>query len=265
MIMPLFKKEWKTNYKLLLILAAAITLYSSMIIAMFDPELGDSLQMMAKSMPEIFAAFGMLDVGSTLIDFIANYLYGFILIMFPTLCAILLGGKLISAYVDRGSMAYLLSAPHKRRSLALTQAVFFALALLTLCVYACVLGIGVSEGMFKGELDITRYIYLNIGLYGYVFFLGGLCFFTSCLFSDTRYSYGISTGLCILFMMVQMISNVGDKFENLKYATPLTLFQPNAIIAGDSGAIPGLMILYGAGLLLFAVGILVFSKKDLSI
>ena len=49
-------------------------MYSCMIIAMFDPKLGDSLRAMAESMPQLFSAFGMADVGTTLLESIMGYL-----------------------------------------------------------------------------------------------------------------------------------------------------------------------------------------------
>ena len=111
----LFAREVRSSYKLLLIFLAVLTLYGSMIVAMFDPKLGDSLNLMAESMPEIFAAFGMLDVGATLTQFIVNYLYGFLLIAFPLVFIVLLSNRLVARYVDRGSMAYLLATPNRPR------------------------------------------------------------------------------------------------------------------------------------------------------
>ena len=128
----LFKRELKSNYKTMLIFIALISMYSSVIVLMFDPKLGESLSIMAESMLEIFAAFGMMNAGATLIEFVANYLYGFILIVVPTICIIILGNKLIARYVDKGSMAYLLATPNKRKNIVTTQAVFMAFAILVL-------------------------------------------------------------------------------------------------------------------------------------
>ena len=57
----LFKKEIKSNWLLLVIFLAVLSVYGSMITMMFNPEMGDSLKMMADSMPDLFAAFGMAD------------------------------------------------------------------------------------------------------------------------------------------------------------------------------------------------------------
>ena len=46
----LFLRESKAGMRLLLIFFAVLTMYATMIIAMFDPKLGDSLAQMAQSM-----------------------------------------------------------------------------------------------------------------------------------------------------------------------------------------------------------------------
>ena len=56
----LFKKEIKSNGLLLVIFLAVLSVYGSMITIMFDPKMGDSLKLMAESMPGIFSAFGCL-------------------------------------------------------------------------------------------------------------------------------------------------------------------------------------------------------------
>ena len=71
----LYQKELKSNYKILLLFLVVITMYSSIIIAMYDPDMNSSLEILAKSMPQIFAAFGMMNIATTLLDFITNYLY----------------------------------------------------------------------------------------------------------------------------------------------------------------------------------------------
>lgn len=261
----LFFREVKSNYLLFLIFAAVLTMYSTMIVAMFDPKLDASLKSMAESMPQLFSAFGMLNVGSTLLECVVGYLYGILFTAFPAVFIIILANRLIARYVDRGSMAYLLATPHTRGKIAATQAVFMILALLLLVVYLTALIIVTSQAMFPDELDIGGFLVVNVGLFGLLLFLGGFCFFCSCVFNEARLSYGVGAGVVIASILIQMIAQAGDKFESLKYATPLTLFNADGLIAGDSNAAVTCMILYIAGIVFLGAGILVFSKKDLSI
>ena len=253
----LFIKEIKSNGKILIIFMAVLTMYATMIVSMFDPELGKTLEEMSKSMSGIFAAFGMIDAGKTLFEFVANYLYGFLLICFPAVFVILLGNRLIGRYVDRGSMACLLSTPVSRTKVAVTQMLVMISSLIVLVLYVSGLVILCSQIMFPGELAIGKYIVLNVGLLGLLIFFGGICFCSSCMFNEAKYTYGLSAGLIICFILIQMLSQVGDKFEWLKYLTPLTLFAPKNfdILQG--------IILYIIGGILFVLGIEIFKKRDL--
>lgn len=261
----LLRREIRANYKLTLIFMAVLSVYSGMIVSMFDPALGESLAAMAQSMPQLFAAFGMLDAGTTLLEFLSNYLYGFLFIVFPMVFLILLAGRLVARYVDRGSMAWLLAGPHTRRSIALTQAGVMLLGCLILVAFVTALCLGCTQAMFPGELDVSAFLLLNAGLLGLLVFLGGVCFFFSCLWSDSKYASGCGAGLCIFFVLVQMLSQVGEKLEVLRFATPLTLFNTDALIAKDSAAVWQFCVLYAAGLLLYGAGTAVFCKKDLAL
>ena len=94
MSLTLFRREVRAHWVLALVFAAVMTLYGSMIVSMFDPKLGESLAMMAESMPQIFAAFNMTDPGATLTEFLANYLYGFLFIVLPMVAILILAAGL---------------------------------------------------------------------------------------------------------------------------------------------------------------------------
>ncbi len=261
----LFLRETKSNYKILLIFLAVLTMYGSMVVAMFDPKLGESLRSMAESMPQIFSAFGMTSVANTLIDFLASYLYGMIFIFFPLIFIILISNRIMARYIERGSMAYLLATPVKRSTVAFTEAFFLSLSCFILTVYITILCIITSAILFPGNLDVGRFLILNIGLFGVFLCFSGICYCSTCLFSDSKYPYGIGASLCVVFVLIKMISQVSEKADNFKYATPLTLFDANGIIAGESGAYLGIVSLYAIGIILYGIGIRYFTRRDLSI
>lgn len=259
----LFRRNFRSNVFLTTVFLAVLTMYSFVIVMMFDPALGDTLAQMAQSMPDVFAAFGMMEGGATLLEFIANYLYGFLLVVFPLVFLILLTSRLVTRHVERGSMAYLLATPNTRLRIISTQAVFLAAALLVLVVYVCGVCIFAGQLLFPGDLETGRFLLLNVGLYGLLFLLSGVCFCSSCIFQDSKLALGIGPGLCIAFVLLQMLSQVGEKTEFLKNLTPLTLFDPKGLITGDTNAVWMFVLLYAMGLLLYLIGIGVFCKRDL--
>ena len=117
----LFRMEWKSAWKLLLIFILILAMYFSIMLTMFDPELGSALAQFEKLMPEMMAAVGMSGTAATLVDFFSTYLYGMIMIMFPFLFSVILSLRLLVKKVDNGSMTYLLSCGEKRSRVWMTQ------------------------------------------------------------------------------------------------------------------------------------------------
>lgn len=259
----LFQKEIKSNWILLVIFLAVLSVYGSMIVMMFDPKMGDSLRLMADSMPDLFAAFGMAEVGTTLLEFISGYLYGMLFVAFPGVFVIILTNRLAAKYVDNGSMAYLLAVPEKRWRIMLTQGVFLLLTLVIMVGYVTCLVLAFSEALFPGEMETAAFLRVNAGLLGLLVFLGGACFCVSCFSNESKVSSAISTGVVVYSILVQMISQVGEKFKNLKYATPLTLFNIEGLSAGNNEAWLSCVVLYIVGFVLMGIGIVRFSRRDL--
>ncbi len=262
MVRPLFFRSLRSSAGLFGIILAVLALYGGTIIAMYDPDLGESLNMMANAMPELFAAFGMAGTPATLTDFLVNYLYGFLLIAFPMLLSILLAKRLVASYVDTGSVAYLLASPHARAALIATQA---AVHLLACAASIAVFFAGCTvccEAMFPGELDPEALGRVTLGLWALHLFLGGVVFASACVFNDAKYSVGVGTALVVAFFLVRMACQVSDAFEWLQYLTPMTLFAQDELAAGTGGVWQS-CTLAGTGLALYLAGGAVFCRKDI--
>lgn len=259
----LLKKEFKSNLKILLIFAAVLTMYGAIIVSMFDPKLVDSLNSMVESMPQMFALFGMNNFSSNLTDFLIDYLYSFFLIIFPLVFIVLLVNRLFIRYIDKGSIAYLFATPNSRIKIISTQILSAVLEIFILNLYITILLIITSEMMFKGELDITKLIIINIALYGLWLSFLGICFLSSVSFSSTSISLWAGAGLCILFMLFQMISRVGEKAEFFKYLSIITLFAPSKYSSDFNMFLIGGICLFIVGIVTSVLTIIIFNKRDI--
>lgn len=265
MNLTLYKRELKGSIKLLVIFAAIMTMYISIIIRMYDPEMMATLDNFAKAMPELMAAVGMSAGATSLMGFMISYLYGFILLVFPMIFCILRGNGLIAKYVDKGSMVSLVAAPVKRKTIAITQMMVLISGVAILLLYSTILELVVAKSSFPDELAVAELLKINAGLLCLHLFIGGICFLASCIFSDTKYSIAVGAGIPFLMYVLQMLANVGGKAENAKYFTVFTLFDPTGIAAGECNAWIGVMVLLLGAIVLFLLGIGVFDKKDLHI
>lgn len=255
----------KSSIRLLLIFAAVLTLYVSIIISMYQPETMATLDGFIQAMPELMAAVGMEAGATSLMGFMISYLYGFILLIFPMVFCILRANGLIARYVERGSLVTLVAAPVRRSTIAFTQMTVLLSGIVFLLTYTTALEFAVAQSYFPGELKISRLLILNLSLLCLHAFIGGICFLASCMCSDTKYSIGLGAGIPSLMYVLQMLANTGEQAETAKYFSLFTLFDPNGVVAGESSAMIGTAILLAGAVLLYSIGILVFRKKDLSI
>lgn len=261
----LYRRELLGSGKLLLIFGAILTLYISVIIRMYDPELMKTLDNFVEVLPEIMAAVGMQAGATSLIGFMISYLYGFILLVFPMLVSILRGNGLIAKYVDSGAMVSLAAAPVKRGKIALTQASVLISSLVLLILYATGLELLLARTGFPQETILPQLFRINAGLLCLHLCIGGICFLASCACSETRYSIAFGAGIPTLMYVLQMLANTGEQAEKAKYFTLFTLFDPTGLASGDTGAVLGSLLLLLGAVVFFTAGILIFREKDLHI
>ena len=259
----LLRLDWRGSWKPLAVFLAVCAMYIGVIVAMFDPELGELMNQMAAAMPDLFAAFGMGSAAATLLDFLLNYLYGFLLLLLPMVFLLMTAGRLVARQVDNGFMSCLLSAGVTRGRLMATQVTALLTALLALDAGCYLLGVGFSGILFPGELDQRGFLLANAGLLCLHLCMAGVCFFCSCIFSDSRQALSVSGGLLVVEYLLQMIVNLGDRFSWLRYATFYTLYDPYLAAAGEGW--PGCLILGAAGIGLLAGGAVIFCRRDLSL
>lgn len=234
----LYRYGLKSTWLLFVILLAVITMYYTIITAMFDPKMGNVLTELSKSMPEIMAMMGMDGMNTTLEGFLASYLYGFIMLLVPMLFSAVTANSLVARKVDSGSMANLLSAPVSRTRIVWTQ---------------------------MAVLLTGRFLMLNIGTLALQLFIGGIGFLSSCVFNDSKKSLAFGVGIPLFSYVLQMIGNFSAELEGFRYASFFTLFDQQGLAAGEQGALPGLFVLLGGAVLLYAVAAVVFTKKDLPV
>jgi ABC-2 type transport system permease protein len=262
--MTLFKREMKANINLVIIFIYILSIYILSTVYMFNPDRANAYDVIIKSAPGLMKAFGFVTSGNSLIGYLATDLYGMILLMFPLVFTIILGNKLVAGYVDRGSMACLLATPNKRVKIALTQALCLWVNIGILIMYTTVAIIVSSAIIHPGMLDIGKLVMMNIFIYFLHIALSGICFFASCISNDTKRSFTIGAGIPFTFFIIQMLANMGGNLANLKYFTIFSLFNAMDIITGKSVVFPVLILLVVA-IVLYGIGIYIFSKRDLPV
>ena len=265
MNMALYKREMKGSIKLLIIFGAIITLYVSVIISMYDPELMETLDSFVEVMPELMAAVGMTGIASDLLEWIQIYLYGFIMLLFPLIFILIMVQKLLMSQIESKTLANLLATPNSRKKIILTQICSMVLWMVLLHVLITAVGVAGCEIMFPGELDTGRYLALNFSTLLLQTAVTGIVFFAACCVSESKAYYLTGAGIPVLFFLFRMISNMGEKLEKLKYATIYSLLPAEEILKENMFFPIQNGVLLGIAAGLFAVGAIRFCRRDISL
>ena len=271
---------------------AVVAFYVVAVVYLFDPSMAQSLDDMMAAMPELFAAFGMATSSTTLVGFMLNYLQGFLLTLLPLLLVVLALNKMLVKPVSSGSLAGLLALPVSRAKLAGSLAASLAALLAALLAATTLVEVACAEALFPGDLDVWALLRANAGLLGLWLFMAGLCFASACVFSHAGLALGAGSGLCLLFYLMQMVSGVGVgaggsvgasgggsagaaaagnaganaasgvDLSLLGEISPFSLYDAYALAAGEGEAVLGACALAAIGIMLFAIGIAAFRKRD---
>lgn len=263
MSLTLFKSTLKRSWVLLLIFFGVLTMYTTVMISMFNPEDMNELTSMLEMFPEdIIKAFGFSDAITDLTSYLASWLYGLLMLGFPLVYCIILGNRLVAKNVDNGSMAYLLSTPNSRAKIIITQGVYALLSVVVLSAALFGIGVAISEAMHPGALDVSAYLKLNTTTMLVNMTVMMIAFFFSCLFNDSKLSLGFGSGLPIVFLLMNMLGGVSEDAKLLKDISIYGWYDPVELVGGSN--VLSLNLVYtGIIIVLFIAGILVFRRKRL--
>ena len=262
----LFVADLKANWQIILFIALFFMIYVTTSVAMYDPESVEKMEQMFNLLPKgMLRAFGFDNLGTDMTGYMGHYLYGFIAIVFPLIYIVIAANKLIAKHVDSGSMVYLLTTPATRVTVAVTQAVFHVFGLILIFVVDVGVLILLSVTMFPGLLDIGRFLVLNFVTIMALTVTGGIGFFFSCLFNDSRNAMAFGAGIPIAFFVLKMVSEIGEELETLKYFSLYSLVQIDKILGDPAYGVGMGLILLFVTLVFYGAGTVVFNRKSLAI
>jgi ABC-2 type transport system permease protein len=119
--------------------------------------------------------------------------------------------------------------------------------------------LALDEGM---QFSVVDFLSLNLGAFLLMFAIGSITFLASCIFNLSKNALIIGAGLPVGFLILEMLSQISEDFEMLRYLSLNTLFDTSAISSGGT-FIPQFIVLAVIGAVLYAVGLKVFKEKDL--
>lgn len=204
--------------------------------------------------------------------------YGMMTTILPGIYVLVTANKLLASQVDRGSMAYVLSTPIKRSAVAVTQTVFMVVSLVLLFAIQTAAHLTVNAvdplsletmayNALSGELTGAMIIKINLSALTVCIALAAVCFMFSGIFNTAKYTIGLSgvfVGESILANMLAMFGSLGvDGLDNFKYATICSFYDYQSVVTETNDWLVKMIFPIGIAVIAFAIGSIVFKKKDL--
>jgi ABC-2 type transport system permease protein len=221
-------------------------------------------EMIEKLPKGMLKLIGMESGINSLADYIAGEFYGVLFLIILMVYVILMATRLMARLVDQGSMAYLLSTPHSRIKIAVTQASVMITGLLLIISSTTLSGILASKLLITGyELDVSSFIQLNVLTFLIFSVIAAYCFLISSLCNDEKKALGLSAGITLLFYMLNMAGKLSEKTEWLLHFTIFKAYDPIKLMNDDTNAIRLGVLLAVSTLVLFSFSAIVFKKRNL--
>lgn len=221
---------------------------------------------------EALSELGNMDIYSLIIGSIFYRIAGLLL---PMVFVIMTANGLLAGQVDSGSMAYVLSTPTKRRTVAVTQMVYLVVALFAmfaLLTVTSVIAVWISGGN-AFAINYGQILLYNLGAFLTMFAFAGFCYMCSAIFNRTKYSMGVGGGITIFSLVCTILGLFGSNvipsamrisaMNFFNYLSIITLYDITAIMTGSLSYLWKFGILLAIGIVTFIIGIFRFDKKDL--
>lgn len=262
----MIKRELKVNFKSFCVWAlVSMALY--LIVFLIYPSIVngpevESLNEMLKAFPEeILKAFNM-DLSS--IDSVYGWLKseGFIFVLLIIGCySGILGSNILLKEESDKTIEYLNSVPVTRKKIVLNK---ILCGLLYIILMVAIIGIFNFVGLsLSGDFDKKQYILLSITPISSSIVIFAVCLFLSTFTHKTKKTMGISLGIVFASYFLNIISEMGESTEFLKYISIFTLADIRNVIVNVS--INPLMVALAVGItaILMILTVIHYEKKEL--
>ncbi len=264
MIYPLFRYNLKSNRLLWISMISVMSMYYLIILSMFDPKSVEALNAMLEMFPKaLLDAMGFTQFGTTLIEYIVGYIYGFLIFLFPMVFVVSLHHKLMASPIDKGSFIHIMSTHHSRIKILLTQLISsWVLVLGFFSATTLISSLGAIL-MFPNELDLEGYLFINVYVIVLYLAISAILFMISSIVEEGSHALTLQVSVPVFFVLMKMLAGVGEKFEWLKYFTLLSLFDPNKVLNQNASMWGMMAILILIATVCYGFTFIQFNKRNL--
>lgn len=257
--------------KLTIIIYLAITmLFNWMFVSIFpsfEKTADDFAKVLESYPPAIMKAFGVEDAGGifkSIEAFISVENFSFMWQILAVGLIVSLGSWAIAGLIEKKTIGLLLSYPLSRIKLFLSR-YFSAISIIIVFCFVSVYSIIFFAKVYNIDYQGTNYfnMFLATTLFCWAFY--AITIFLSSLFSDKGKVVFFSTGIAVFMYAINIISQLKENLDKLKYFSFFYYLDANKILAENIIPDDMYLVFIGIALIFSLIALLIFTKRDISV
>ncbi|ARS90658.1 ABC transporter permease subunit [Natrarchaeobaculum aegyptiacum] len=242
-------------------LVVALGLLAAMYFSIF-PSFEDEVDDVMEAFPEYFFDIFGIEALHTIEGFIAAEIYSFFWIVLVGIYFAYIGAGLIATDIDERRMDLTLSYPISRESVILQKvaALWVPLVVLNVAVPAVVYVGALAIGESFDPVALAMVHLLSIP---YLLVCGAIGLLLSVVAPRVRTARAAAIVLVFVLWLIDGVSRLDDDYEWIGVVTPSRYYDETAILVREEYAYGDAGVLLIVFLVLLAVAVLTFSRRDL--
>jgi ABC-2 type transport system permease protein len=260
-----FIRKLKDQRNAILGWGIALGAYALMMVLIF-PSIGgmEELQDYLDAMPDVFKAMiGDVDLTSPA-GFLSGYYFNYMPLLLAVF-AVLAGAAAVGGEEKRGTMDLLISNPIPRWRMLTEKFAAFIVALAAIVLLTSILmGAGmVVTPEIRDGLDLGGLVEATVNIMPATLLFGAMAFLLSAALPGRIPSAVVAAGLLIASYLLNLLGEVSTALEPLQKINPFYYYGTATMVMGvDWG---NMVLLLMASLVLFAIALFSFQRRDLTV